>query len=103
MPVPAGISKNPSHIFLLSLAVTAIFLFSAMPSRAQQAAPNPAPAASSKGSAPPKANPEAEVRKAVGSRPPEAPAVLKDLNTALESLVARVSPAVVQILVTGYG
>jgi serine protease Do len=103
MPVPAGMSKHPSQIFLLSLAV-AVFLFAPTPSRAQQATPNPAPAAApAKGSVPPKANPEAEVGKAVGSRPPEAPAVLKDLNTALESLVARVSPAVVQILVTGYG
>src|ERR1700685_2502076 len=103
MPVPAGTSKNPSRICLLSLALTAIFLFSATPGRAQQTAPNPASAAPPKGTIPPKANPEAEVGKAVGSRPPEAPAVLKDLNTALESLVARVSPAVVQILVTGYG
>src|ERR1700691_382368 len=103
MPVPAGTSKNPSRICLLSLALTAIFLFSATPGRAQQTAPNPASAAPAKGTVPPKANPEAEVGKAVGSRPPEAPAVLKDLNSALESLVARVAPAVVQILVTGYG
>ncbi len=41
--------------------------------------------------------------KAVGSRPPEAPQVLQQLNAALEDLVAKVSPAVVQILVTGYG
>ena len=33
----------------------------------------------------------------------EAPSVLVQLNSALESLAARVSPAVVQILVTGYG
>jgi serine protease Do len=33
----------------------------------------------------------------------EAPEVLAHLNDALESLAARVSPAVVQILVTGYG
>jgi len=103
MLVPAGASKNPSRIFLLSLAIAAIFLLSSSASRAQQATSNPAPSAPSKGSVPQKANPEAEVGKAVGARPPEAPAVLKDLNSALESLVARVSPAVVQILVTGYG
>jgi serine protease Do len=103
MLVPAGTSKNSSRLFLPSLAIAAIFLLSSSPSRAQQATPNPAPSAPSKGSVPPKANPEAEVGKAVGARPPEAPAVLKDLNSALESLVARVSPAVVQILVTGYG
>ena len=33
----------------------------------------------------------------------EAPSVLVELNGALESLAAKVSPAVVQILVTGYG
>jgi len=33
----------------------------------------------------------------------EMPAVLEQLNSALEGLAARVSPAVVQILVTGYG
>src|SRR5580658_10132710 len=85
MPVPAGTSKNSSSIFCLGLIV--IFFLSSTLGRAQQTA----------------ANPEAEVGKAVGSRPPEAPAVLKDLNSALESLVARVAPAVVQILVTGYG
>jgi serine protease Do len=39
----------------------------------------------------------------VGSRPSEAPQVLQQLNSALEGLVAKVSPAVVQILVTGFG
>lgn len=35
--------------------------------------------------------------------PSEAPEVLQQLNSALQGLAARVSPAVVQILVTGYG
>jgi serine protease Do len=52
---------------------------------------------------PQKANPATEVGKAVGPRPSEAPQVLQQLNSALEDLVAKVSPAVVQILVTGYG
>jgi serine protease Do len=38
-----------------------------------------------------------------GSPPADAPGVLVQLNGALESLAAKVSPAVVQILVTGYG
>jgi serine protease Do len=38
-----------------------------------------------------------------GETDAEAPEVLAHLNDALESLAARVSPAVVQILVTGYG
>ncbi|MGA7850018.1 MAG: trypsin-like peptidase domain-containing protein [Terriglobales bacterium] len=41
--------------------------------------------------------------KLMGTRPAEAPAVLQQLNSAIEQLTARISPAVVQILVTGYG
>ncbi len=41
--------------------------------------------------------------KATGTRPSEPPAVLQQLNSAIEQLTARISPAVVQILVTGYG
>jgi serine protease Do len=41
--------------------------------------------------------------KAGESTPSEPPGVLLQLNSALQSLAARVSPAVVQILVTGYG
>src|ERR1700749_5168990 len=39
----------------------------------------------------------------VQAKPNEPPGVLIQLNGALETLAARVSPAVVQILVTGYG
>src|SRR6202158_1806156 len=41
--------------------------------------------------------------KTVEPKPNEPPGVLVQLNGALESLAAKVSPAVVQILVTGYG
>jgi S1-C subfamily serine protease len=41
--------------------------------------------------------------KTVEPKPNEPPGVLLQLNGALESLAAKVSPAVVQILVTGYG
>lgn len=40
---------------------------------------------------------------APADKPAPAPSVLVELNGALESLAAKVSPAVVQILVTGYG
>ena len=40
---------------------------------------------------------------AAGAKSSEPPNVLVQLNGALESLAARVSPAVVQVLVTGYG
>jgi serine protease Do len=38
-----------------------------------------------------------------GTRPAEPAPVLQQLNSAIEQLTARISPAVVQILVTGYG
>jgi len=103
MLVPAGASRICSRIFLLTFAVAAIFLLLLAPSRAQQVAPKPAPATPPQGSVPQKANPATEAGKAVGSHPSEAPQVLQQLNSALEGLVAKVSPAVVQILVTGYG
>jgi serine protease Do len=52
---------------------------------------------------PQKASPTGELGTAVSPRPSEAPQVLQDLNSALEELVQKVSPAVVQVLVTGYG
>src|SRR5580704_8335883 len=100
MLVPASTSRSLFPTFFLIFALTAIF--SLPPASRAQVAAKPGPASPQDG-VPPKANPETEVGKAVGSRPSEAPTVLRDLNSALESLVARVSPAVVQILVTGYG
>jgi serine protease Do len=41
--------------------------------------------------------------KLIGTRPAEPPPVLQQLNSAIEQLTARISPAVVQVLVTGYG
>jgi serine protease Do len=103
MLVPAGASKSLSRIVSVTFGLSAILMLLLTPSHAQQAASKPAPATPPQGSVPQKANPATEVGKAVGSRPSEAPQVLQQLNSALESLVAKVSPAVVQILVTGYG
>jgi serine protease Do len=102
MLVPARASRSSFRLFFLSFAVTALFLLSA-PSRAQQPAPKPEPATPPQESVPRKATQETELEKAVGAHPSEAPQVLRDLNSALESLAARISPAVVQIQVTGYG
>jgi serine protease Do len=49
------------------------------------------------------AKPDLDKAKLMGTRPAEPPAVLQQLNSAIEQLTARISPAVVQILVTGYG
>ena len=49
------------------------------------------------------AKPDVDKAKLVASGPAEPPPVLQQLNSAIEQLTARISPAVVQILVTGYG
>jgi serine protease Do len=65
------------------------------PSSAKPAQPSAEQSSAAKGSMPP-----AKVADEKSSQTPE---VLVQLNSALEGLAAKVSPAVVQILVTGYG
>jgi serine protease Do len=103
MLVPVGTSRRSCRIFVLIFAVTVMFVVLSAPGHAQQAAPKPASPTTPQGTVPQKANPATEVGKAVGWRPVEAPQVLQQLNSALQDLVAKVSPAVVQILVTGFG
>jgi len=69
----------------------------------QQSANPQTPKPETPGVAPQKPNPTPDLGKAAGARPPEAPTILQQLNSALESVVAKVSPAVVQIQVTGFG
>src|ERR1700690_2527789 len=102
MLVSAGTSKSRISFLILG-SVVIFFAPFAIPSHAQQAAPQPVPAPPTQASVPQKASPVTEALKSVGSHPSEAPEVLQQLNSALEGLVARVAPAVVQILVTGYG
>ena len=84
------------------LCVSAAFLLIPIFTVAQ--VPGAASPKQSQPSTPPqKASPTTEMGKAPTPRPSEAPPVLQQLNSALESLVAKVSPAVVQIQVTGYG
>lgn len=86
----------------LRIVAIAILAFSAILSDAQQT-----PSAVNQNHALPaipfKAATETNAAKAAGTRPAEAPPILQQMNSALQTLVARVSPAVVQILVTGYG
>jgi serine protease Do len=89
------VRSRKHNLALLTLALLAF----ALSSRAQESQQNPA----AKPSGTQKASPAAELGKAAGPRPLEAPQVLQQLNGALEGLVAKVSPAVVQIQVTGYG
>jgi len=83
-----------SSIFLVLASVSGL---------TQQTPGKPAPKPAPQSTIPQKANPTTGVGKAPVPRPSEAPPILQQLNSALESLVAKVSPAVVQIQVTGYG
>ena len=74
------------------------FLWLAAPSFGQQAS-SQVPAATDST----KAKADIDKAKLSGTRPAEPPPVLQQLNLAIEQLAARISPAVVQILVTGYG
>ncbi|SPF47308.1 Peptidase S1 and S6, chymotrypsin/Hap [Candidatus Sulfotelmatobacter kueseliae] len=89
-------NSHPTHNLRPVCLAVVVILFIAM----TQAQPAPAqktntPPAGSRGTA-------AQNTKQESGRP-EAPSVLAQLNNDLESLAAKVSPAVVQILVTGYG
>ncbi len=78
------------------------FVCLAAPVLAQQVAGKPV-ATQSPAPAAAKPEPESDNAKMIGARPAEPPPVLLQLNSAIEQLTARISPAVVQILVTGYG
>ena len=93
-------SARRPHCFVPQVCI--LILLSTTPLLSQQASPQkpatPAPAPSAAEDKPAQEKPQA--------RPDEsaaATAALLQLNNALEGLAAKVSPAVVQILVTGYG
>lgn len=90
-PCRAPFSYRRIPRFIL-LTVTAILLTGVAVTQAS------APQASGE-----KPKPDVSADRPSEARAPETPGVLVQLNGALESLAAKVSPAVVQILVTGYG
>jgi serine protease Do len=94
---PACGSKGQWRVSVFSLAACFCSLWFAAPSFGKQTPP-PTPAVAGEA-----AKLDVEKAKAIGTRPAEPPAVLQQLNSAIEQLTARISPAVVQILVTGYG
>jgi serine protease Do len=98
---PCGL-RGRFRIALLTLAAALCWLWFAAPSFGQEVAAQ-APAASAGETAKPDIDIGIDKAKAIGTRPAEPPAVLQQLNSAIEQLTARISPAVVQILVTGYG
>lgn len=98
MFLPACDSRGRFRILLSSLAAGFGCLLLAVPSFGQATAPQPASVVGVEA-----AKPDVDKAKAIGTRPAEPAAVLQQLNSAIEQLTARISPAVVQILVTGYG
>ena len=90
------VRKRVFHLAVLSVAACLSSLF-AVPSFGQQIMRRQTIAD------PETPKPDIDKAKLVGSQPAEPPALLQQLNSAIEQLAARVSPAVVQILVTGYG
>jgi serine protease Do len=126
MFLPACASKDPFRLSLLSLAACFCSLGFAAAAFCQQTGPRVPVAADSEATKPAinqandtandpvndqannqagnqANNSENDKAKRVGTRPAEPPPVLQQLNLAIEQLTARISPAVVQILVTGYG
>jgi serine protease Do len=95
---PACLSEGRFRISLIGLTACFCALWLGAPSFAQQT-PAQTPAVGG-GEA---AKPDTSKAKPGGTRPAEAPVVLQQINSAIEQLTARISPAVVQILVTGYG
>lgn len=96
------VDRDLIRVFHLGLCLTAVLLLTTGSATAQtppKATPKTPPA----NTVPQKANPAAELGKASAPRPSQAPQILQQLNSAMEELVARVAPAVVQVLVTGYG
>ena len=98
MLCPAWGSKRIFHFSLLGLAACFCPLWFAAPSFGQQIAPQIPTVAGGQTT-----KPNIDKAKLMGTRPAEPPPVLQQLNSAIEQLTARISPAVVQILITGYG
>jgi len=94
-------SPNWKHPFSTSCITLILGSCSIAPAVAQQTPP--APPTAYHGEKSEAAHAESDKRPTAGTRPAESMLALKQLNTAIEQLPARISPAVVQILVTGYG
>jgi serine protease Do len=95
-------SKGQFRISFFGVAACFCFLLFSGAGFGQEIVPQ-APGVAGRENAKPEVADKTDTAKAMGTRPAEAPAVLQQLNSAIEQLTARISPAVVQILVTGYG
>jgi len=93
--------KRLAYINFLCFALVCSTLIERQSGAAQTGPQQTAKSPAIPGSEP--ANPENPQAKAVATHPAEPPRVLEQLDSAIAELTARISPAVVQILVTGYG
>ncbi|MGA7077569.1 MAG: trypsin-like peptidase domain-containing protein [Terriglobales bacterium] len=95
------------RILLFHVAACSCFVWVAALGFGQQASPQTSTAGTKDANARPEADQTAidkgDKARAMGTRPAEPAPVLQQLNSAIEQLTARISPAVVQILVTGLG
>jgi serine protease Do len=101
----AGRLNGRLYFLLFRVAAWFCFVSGAALAFGQQVAPQ-SPTAETENAKPEAYKPgvdKAEKARAMGTRPAEAPVVLQQLNSAVEQLTARISPAVVQILVSGFG
>jgi serine protease Do len=101
----AGRLNGRLYFLLFRVAAWFCFVSGAALAFGQQVAPQ-SPTAETENAKPEAYKPgvdKAEKARAMGTRPAEAPVVLQQLNSAIEQLTARISPAVVQILVSGFG
>ncbi|MGA8428766.1 MAG: trypsin-like peptidase domain-containing protein [Candidatus Sulfotelmatobacter sp.] len=102
MSIAAAIISGRSLRHVCSFVLAILFAMCSGMSVAQtQPAPPPPPRAYTEPSSTSRTPPQ--TGKSAGETSAETPDVLVQLNSALEGLAAKVSPAVVQILVTGYG
>ena len=95
MLFPIYSSKCQCRVWFLGLAACSGFLWIPVPSVGQSIAVQALAVAGGE-----TAKPDIDKAKAIGARPAEPPAVLQQLNSAIEQLTARIFPAVVQVLVT---
>lgn len=98
MLLPNYSSRYRLQIRLFHAATCFSLLWSAELSLAQQTAPGAPPALRAENT---KAG--TDQAKSAGTRPAEPTPILQQLNSSIEQLTARISPAVVQIVVNGYG
>jgi serine protease Do len=96
MLFPVRGRKNLNRLLFLAACVCSLWF--AAPGFSQQTTPPTAAVAGGE-----KVQPDIDKAKRIGTQPAQPPAVLQQLNSAIEQLTARISPAVVQILVTSYG